>query len=92
MRTEPGDLTGKLSLGRRQTRFGLTGVEAEARPRRQEAKFPEASFLGNSRQGLWKVRMSQAGIVSNNSLKQNAPVSLVQFDRLAVAFCLAPVC
>ena len=60
MRTEPEDLTGMLGLGRRQTRFGLTGVEAEARPRRQDTKFPEASFVGNSRQGLWQVRTSPA--------------------------------
>ena len=91
MRTEPKDLTGGLSSGRRQTRFGLTGVEAEARPRRQETLlFPER-FWGNSRQGLWKVRASQAGIGSNTSLKQNAPAGHCKLQPPAVAFCLARI-
>ena len=91
MRTEPKDLTGGLSSGRRQTRFGLTGVEAEARPRRQEMIGRAVSFFGSSWQGLWKVWTSQAGIGSNTSLKQNAPVSPLQFQSPTVAFCLARI-
>lgn len=75
MRTITEDLTVGLSLGRRQTRFGLTGVEAQARLRRQETIFPDGLSFGKLWRSLWKVRTSQTGIVSNTSLKQNAPVS-----------------
>ena len=91
MRTKAEDLTGVLSSGRRQTRFGLTGVEAQARPRRQQTIFPEGIFVGNSRQGLWQVRASQAGIGSNTSLKQNAPAGPCRLQPPAVAFCLARI-
>jgi hypothetical protein len=91
MRIISKGLTTMLSSGRRQTRFGLTGVEAEPRPRRQRVLFRAVLFFGNCWEGLWKARMSQAGIGSNNSLKQNAPVSLFQLERPTVAFCLARI-
>ena len=91
MRTEAKDLTEGLSLGRRQTRLGLTGVEADASPRRQETLFRTGRFLKNLRQGLGKVRMSQAGIGSNTSLKQNAPANRSELEHSGVAFCLARI-
>ena len=91
MRTKAEDLTEGLSSGRRQTRFGLTGVEAEARPRRQEMIGRAVSFFGSSWQGLWKVWTSQAGIGSNTSLKQNAPAGHCKLQPPAVAFCLARI-
>ena len=91
MRIKAGDLTEGLSSGRRRTRLGLTGVEADASPRRQETHFRTGRFLKNSRQGLGKVRASLAGIGSNTSLKQNAPASRFELERPSVAFCLARI-
>jgi hypothetical protein len=91
MRINSEDLTRGLSLGRRQTRLGLTGVEADASPRRQETFFRTGRFLKNTRQGLGKVRTSRAGIGSNTSLKQNALASHSELQHAAVAFCLARI-
>ena len=91
MRTKAGDLTGVLSSGRRRTRLGLTGVEADASPRRQEEIFPESFIFGNSRQGLWKVLTLLGGIGSNTSLKQNAPAGQTELERPSVSFCLARI-
>ena len=91
MRILSEGLTTMLSSGRRHTRFGLTGVEAEPRPRRQRVLFRFVSIFGKAGEGLWKTRMSQAGNGSNTSLKQNAPVSSLQFQCPTVAFCLARI-
>ena len=93
MRTEPEGLTGMLSSGRRRTRFGLTGVEAESASLGGRRDFFQGGFLfESSRQGLGKVRTSRAGIVSNTSLKQNAPAHPFKLQHPPVTFCLAPVC
>ena len=91
MRTKAEDLTEGLSSGRRWTRLGLTGVEADAGPRRQETRFRAGRFLKNSRQGLWQVLTSLAGIGSNTSLKQNALAWPFQFEQPFVTFCLARI-
>ena len=91
MRTIAEDLTEGLSSGRRRTRLGLTGVEADASPRRQGSLVRTDSVLKSSWEWLWKVWTSRAGIGSNNSLKQNAPHALRTSDANGVAFCLAPV-
>jgi len=91
MRTKAGDLTEGLSSGRRQTRLGLTGVEADASPRRREKKYPESFFLRNSRQSHGKVLTLAGGIGSNTSLKQNALVCQTELEHPSVTFCLAQV-
>lgn len=91
MKIVPEDLTEGLSSGRRRTRFGLTGVEAEAGPRRQGRLFRCVAFLLIGWEGLWKVRMSRAGIGSNTSLKQNAPHTLRTLVANGVTFCLARI-
>ena len=92
MRTEAEDLTGMLSSGRRRTRFGLTGVEAESGSLGgRRLIFRTGHFLKNSRQGLGKVWASQAGIGSNTSLKQNAPATRSELEQSSVAFCLARI-
>ena len=91
MRVISENLTEGLKPGRRQTRLGLTGVEADARPRRQASLIRLVSFLWNRRAGIWQVRTSQAGIGSNNSLKQKAgDTSQVQLAFMA-RFCLARI-